>query len=244
MGIDALMFVRIKGRDNWLTETETIALSHKAGQCFGADNFFILHQEEKWSGARHAIEIVKPWKSEDECGEYRELDGLVAHQQDGDPVVADEDEQFLNVGLRTRYYGVGYERGDFPFLFLLSEWLEVQIPGGEVWYGGDSSGVLAEHFDATGRRVLLAYFFRVGHAPYEGGFGMGGEKVPCGFCDGAPMNDNGGGRGHGFHSCGGCGYQVISDRKTGAVLRALGPGEDFFAGAAVLAAERGAEAAP
>ena len=69
MGIDALMFVRIKGRDNWLTETETVALSHKAGQCFGADNFFIVHQEEKWSGARHAIEIVKPWKSEDNYGE-------------------------------------------------------------------------------------------------------------------------------------------------------------------------------
>lgn len=81
------------------------------------------------------------------------------YTQDGPYLFADENETFYTVGIWTRYYGPGYERGDLMFLCSLAEWIETNIPDCEVWYGGDSSGVTIELFDEAARRELKEHFY-------------------------------------------------------------------------------------
>lgn len=52
-----------------------------------------------------------------------------------------EDEGELNtveVGSLDRYYGVDYERGNWPHIREMGEWISEHIPG-ELRYGGDSA---------------------------------------------------------------------------------------------------------
>ena len=222
MGVDAEMFIKIKGRDNWLTEQKIISLAYDVGECFGSDRFWIW--ENGWSTSR-AIELVAPHDGKDE---HPELTGKVVYLQDGDPIFAEEDEQFVRVYPATRYYGREYERGDLPFLLILAEWLERKIPQGELWYGGDSSGCIAEPFDKEARENLFMHFVKVGHRPYNTFFGEGLPRAICEFCGGIPMMNNGGGQGYLFNTCNGCGNKAIIDRRTGEMKRKLERHGNFF----------------
>lgn len=64
-----------------------------------------------------------------------------------------------------RYYGEGYERGPFPQIYMLAEWLERNIPGAAVWYGGDTSAFPAP-WPAEERERFKAFFCEHGHADY------------------------------------------------------------------------------
>lgn len=77
--------------------------------------------------------------------------------QDGPPIRPKPGETFVEVHLVCRYFGLGYPRGPMPLIAAVAEWLEKNIPGGEVWYGGDSSGALAEPLTKELREELLAY---------------------------------------------------------------------------------------
>ena len=88
------------------------------------------------------------------------------YEQDGPDIKPEEGEAFIRVMPVTRYYGVGYERGDILFLINLAEWLELRFAPCEVWYGGDSMGICAEHFTKAERGKIKAHFFRVAHEPY------------------------------------------------------------------------------
>ena len=58
------------------------------------------------------------------------------------------------VTLQARVYRWGFdERGDILTYCAVAEWLETHIPDAEVWYGGDSSSVLAAPFGETERRA-------------------------------------------------------------------------------------------
>lgn len=46
------------------------------------------------------------------------------------------------------FYGPGYERGDWPILAAIIEFLRRRIPDSRVWYGDDCSGTVNETTDA------------------------------------------------------------------------------------------------
>ena len=188
MGIDAQMFVRIQ-RD--VTDAEVKRLAWEAGSAFGPDRFWIFKNPDYQRPAMHKIAV---------------------YEQDGPDIVPGPGETFVKVQPATRYYGEGYERGDLPFLIMLAEWLEARVPDCEVWYGGDSSGVLAEKFDRQARDKLWQHFVNVNHQPYVGGFAMRGGMAPlCSWCD-EPMAEcgwNQRGPGSSLHRCTGCGESVV-----------------------------------
>lgn len=142
MGIDAKMFVKI--RDRQLTDQDIQGWLPRLCGAFGTDSFWIDPNR------RHALQLV------DQVGQ---------DSNEEPEILPRPNEQFVQVSLMGRYYGVGYERGDYPFYRNLGEWLEINLQG-EVWYGGDSSGVLFRRFDAEYRDVLWRHFCRVGHDPY------------------------------------------------------------------------------
>lgn len=218
MGVDAQMLVRTRTQH---TEKEVRRLAVDLCEAFGPDKFWIgeewpIYAGEKQVGAgRHALQII------------------TTYTQDGDDIEPEPGEQFIEVHIATRYYGPDYERGNLPFIVAVAEWIEHRIPDARIFYGGDSSGICAEPFDKTARAEAFAYFAKVGHRPYTGGFGRyvdAAKDVVCGFCDYA-MHHCGGGGGlnlptsYEFYRCGGCGKQAVR-RASGQVIP-VPKGKDF-----------------
>jgi hypothetical protein len=134
--------------------------------------------------------------------------------QDGAPILASDGEWLLTVSLWTRYYGPDYERGDILTICAIAEWIEANIPGAEVWYGGDSSGVLAKPFHEAERKKMRAHLYGADgrdYYNYRSSFMQkpkGPRPQPCGLCIG-PDNfaEFGWGRGGQYLAvhCAGCG---------------------------------------
>lgn len=205
MGVDAQMLVKTKKPLSW---EEVRRISVQLADCYGTDAFMI---SEDYG---HALEIVD---------EY---------YQDGDTVVPSDGEQFIEVRLWGRYYGVGYERGPLMEYISIAQWLEIVIPDCVVLYGGDSSGICAEPFDAAAREKLFRHFIEVGHSAYHGFFG---EGPGCDFCLGKAMSNHGGSSRYDFYSCHGCGKHVIAVK--GGEFHVLDRYEDFHNGSQRLQAE-------
>ena len=73
----------------------------------------------------------------------------------------------LQVELSSPYYGPGYERGSWPEIAAVLEFLRRRLPGGRVWYGNDGGDwvreVTIESLDA-----LWDHWARNGSRPYYG----------------------------------------------------------------------------
>lgn len=163
---------------------------------------------------RLAIEPTYSYSDEDH--EVLGLPGSRYHQ-DGPTIEATTDECLLRVSLWTRYYGIDYERGDILTICAVAEWLEVNLAGCEVWYGGDSSGICAEPFTDSKRRDLRRHLYGTKGRDY---FAAISDHEPfakppaCGLCPGNRYR----GRRYGFgrnntwasFSCAGCGSNVES----------------------------------
>ena len=208
MGVDAEMIVRISGKENWLTDAEVRKLAYELSSSVGADKFFITQKGEfDWyPNGRHALEIQGPLKKRDaEDYERPDLIGKIVRFQDGDPIIGSDDEQFINVQLFGRYYGAGYERGDWPSIYATIEWLRINIPQGSIWYGGDSSGICMQEMTRQETDDLMRYWAKNGRRPYvhyRGGYGTG-INLTCPHCD-VEMADSGGSRDYTFLWCDGC----------------------------------------
>jgi len=115
----------------------------------------------------------------------------------------------LEVFLSGRYYGEGYERGDVFRYIAIAEFMEHALPGCSVYYGGDSSGVVAELFGATEREQLKQYAFENGHDPYTRAFTKSDWTTTpvCKLCK-IPMRQYGFGKDYATFSCAGCGHSV------------------------------------
>lgn len=130
--------------------------------------------------------------------------------QDADPVYAEPGEWLLKLSLWTRYYGVGYERGDILTLCSIAEWIEANMQPCEVWYGGDSSGVELAPFGDPARRELRQHLYSQQGRNYFQSWGTPPKVMPpkCGLCVpdecrqqyGSGMNGN-----YAAVSCAGCG---------------------------------------
>lgn len=204
MGIDAEILVKHKGQK--LTEAEVRRLAYRLASTIGPDHFMIDFGKHGW----HALNIIQPLEADDG---YPELLGKVAYCQDGPPVLAEPGEQFLRCYLSTRYYGQVYERGDWQTIRSVIEWLWMNIEGCEVWYGGDSSGVLVELVTQDWLKAMNEHWLRQGRGPYLNGFGSFREqndpRPVCPCCD-EPLRSNGGGGGQTFWFCSGCAQVAVT----------------------------------
>lgn len=214
MGIDAKILVRNKRAP--LDERQIRALAGRMCSVIGSEHFFIIKSASDHSSPRHALSLVET-KAELEAAygveaeiSHVEPDRQV-YLQDGPWIVGEPDEQLIQAHLWSRWYGVGYERGTWPVIRATIEFLEANLDGCEVWYGGDSSGVLAQRYDAAARELLNRHYLLHGHEPYRSGFsvlGPGAAQV-CDFCAGRPMNNVGRGQDRAFWECDGCGEKRI-----------------------------------
>ena len=189
MGIDAQMLIRTREP---VSPEQVLKTAYKMCSAFWTDSFWISRDSVPM---RHALAIVD---------EYL---------QDGDSIFPEDGETLIEVYLFGRYYGKGYERGDLPFYIQVAEFLEYHIPGAKVYYGGDSSGVLAYPFGKQERAELWQHFLEVGHMPYvnEGWFNREPDKKPiCDLCR-EPMVQNMAGANRRGYICTGCNYSLRTD---------------------------------
>jgi len=220
MGVDAEMFIRIRGKDR-LTESQVRRLSYEIGTAFDTDFFFTMNPlQGLFNEERRALEIMQPIPAEEveDYGLEPQHAGKVVWAQDGDPIVAEDDEQFIRVNLYGSYYGPGYERGDWPKLRACIFWLSARIPQGRVWYGGDSGGCCVEPADATFLAKLDMHWALHARRPYvrykSDLSAIFGKKptdsiVPpiCNLCT-EPMAGCGGSSSYSFFWCDGCGLKA------------------------------------
>lgn len=83
------------------------------------------------------------------------------------------------VQLFGRYYGPGYERGDWPNLYAILRWLQLNLPeNSSIWYGGDSDDaptLVTEDFLTE----MWTHWAAVGGVPYYGHFDRGATTPLC-----------------------------------------------------------------
>jgi hypothetical protein len=179
----------------------------------GAQHFFIT------AGPRpcRAIELTNSrYPLDDDSDvppEYR-APGL-AWTQDGNPICARPGETFLKVNLWTRYYGPGYERGDILTICAVAEWCELNLQPCEIWYGGDSSGVLAKPFGAAERTAMRTHLYSKSGRDYFSHYQRAGSfptPAPCALCVPGEnrFNRHGWGNNYVAVNCGGCGREFES----------------------------------
>lgn len=244
MGIDARMMIRTARS---YTEVELRQISGAMCAAIGKDKFFIMkpapngafsaeYLAEHYGSAqgRHTLTIEREtvaqyleenreWLEPHEIKALESADPSAAvYGQDGPPMIANPGEQFINVHLWTRYYGKGYERGSWPTIRGVAEYLEHAFPGATVYYGGDSSGVCATPFDEAARKELNDHYLTFGHSPYRGYRAPwdGGKSYPtCDFCGGREMNNIGGRGGDDHYQCDGCGDEVVIGVVKGSQVR-------------------------
>lgn len=240
MGVDANMLARIKGKENWITEDEAVDLSYRLGVTFGHDSFWIFQEPVFMDNPQHALTIVKPYEDEypDE-GYYSDYIGKVIYIPESEPIVADEDEQFVEVHIKSRYYGHDYERGNMMLIINVAEWLEYMLPVVEIWYGGDSSSFPLKPFNSMIRAGMKIYCFEVGNEPYNAGFNRFEKNIPnCDFCNHKRMINYGGGGEFSLYECMGCGKRVIYDGLNKDIARVLRPNEKFSEALSIVRNER------
>lgn len=234
MGVDAEMFVRIKGRSNWLRDEHELAAAYELASTVGAEHFFVMFGDDGKLSGHHALSIMRPIKDPTDAEDYGlgpAVVGKVVWTQDGDEIIADDDEQFVRIHLWSRYYGPTYARGNWPVIRLTIEWLQMRFPGAEVWYGGDSSGICAEPMTAERVKEFNYFSLESGRKTYQRAFtslGTDGRPPTCPACL-VETNNCGGGQDAGYFYCDGCDQKFIKERR-GNRVHLLGRHQEFFAG--------------
>lgn len=135
---------------------------------------------------------------------------------DCEPMIKLKSDGMYDIPILHRYYGQGYERGPILTFINIAEWLEACVPELEcIYYGGDSSNELGK-FNSEERDILKAHFYKVGHLPYQLGFGDEVQVTVCPRCNEHPViNSWGGSTVGGF--CYGCNNHVTIKPNTTAI---------------------------
>jgi hypothetical protein len=211
MGVDARILIKITKPESWLNPTSLRQLSARLTNVIGPEYFFLRPEED-----RHALSFVldetAKWatKYPDDYPNFSP-EGPAIWSQDGDDIVAEPNEQFIEVHVGGRYYGESYARGDWKSLSWIMMWCVYNIPDSEVWYGGDSSGICAEHMTSRRMNKMTKYYLTEGNDSY---WMNSKSQYPCEFCGVGCVNSGGGG-GIGFWHCDSCGTQWVTHDPSG-----------------------------
>lgn len=185
MGIDAKILVKAKRP---YSERELRQLACRLMDAVGSHHF--SHGENYRGQTISALEIVEEFT------------------QDGDSIFPAPGETFITVNWWARYYGIGYERGPWPIIRAICEWLGHNA--GEVWYGGDSSGVCAEPYLSL-RDEIDAHWLAKGSFPYHSnGVNLKTAGPECPLCM-TPTWKCGWGPGGDMFRCHGCNRTYYPD---------------------------------
>ena len=186
MGVDVEMYVKTKTK---LSDDKVLDLAFRLAAAFGPEYFWMEREGDR---KHHCLSIIK--RKKDLFYYIGDIEGY----------------QILRVYLSGRYYGELYERGYFPLYRNVAEWLEYNIPGCEIWYGGDTGADL-KHFNNEMRQELWKYYCKNANLPYVGFFDAAlsdNDKRPiCDLCQ-KPMIRNGFGPNYAKYYCAGCDYEV------------------------------------
>ena len=200
MGVDACILVKITDPKSWLQYDQLRKLSAQMTATIGPEHFFLDAERN-----RHALEFLLDYN--ERYGICRK-DGRLAYAQDGRNIIAKPNEQFITVNLMSRYYGKSYARGDWPTIHHTILWLQKNISDCEVWYGGDSSGIVARKMTAKRLKEFTEYFCSSGHSTYNRYWAKSGV---CQFCQ-VPVTNCGGGGSETFFNCNSCGSEWVVTR--------------------------------
>lgn len=186
MGIDAQMYLDVP----YEVDREQVGRwAWNLAEAVGAEKFFIVLGDDE---------------------PHLAISKIDTYYQDGPEIKAEPGHTLLEVHLWGRYYGEGYERGNLWTYISVAEWIERNIQGAIIYYGGDSSGVCAEPFDKAAREALILHWATRGHRPYREGFDDGqreaSEPKKCGL---GPCKwvRNGWGQDYAAFFCAGCGQR-------------------------------------
>lgn len=218
MGIDARMYVIT---DYQFTDEELQLWNYRIGAVLGVHSKSGPIWVTREYGGRRALERSDTLPSYYDNEEQAREEGWVPdtiqqdHIDNSLDVHAASNERMLKVSLFTRYYGIGYERGDLIGLIATAEWLERNIPNARVYYGGDSSGVIIDPWTKEKREELLAHWAQMGHEPYNSAFDNDHgstrmERPICDFC-GVPTMRFGWGGNYAAFGCAGCGLSIVTE---------------------------------
>ena len=188
MGVDAVIRVVV---NDPLDAVAMRQVSADLVEAFGERHFWLWRPGEydAYPDGRHAINAVEP--------------------DDGDFGLSGA--QVLDVNVSSRYYGPGYERGNWPLIDGVCQWLGLRLPAAQVFYGGDSGSELAL-VTPEFREFMWRHFTAVGHTPYREMFTYEVGKRCCAFCADRPMEHYGFGGGglYAAWRCGGCGLDEVT----------------------------------
>jgi hypothetical protein len=210
MAIDAMMFVWVRGRENWLDRAKLRRLSYLLASTTSFEDFLI---RARLPGAKlddgHVLELCERDEEDRPVWIF------------GDPeIVGARDDQFVKVNLTARYYDETYALGDWPKIRWVSEWLEHHFPGSEIFYGGDSGGRFMHLLTPERREQINTYFLEHGRREALRQIGSGFERrkiaAPvCEVCGVTPWVSGGGVRPGPeivYFTCDGCGQQWVATR--------------------------------
>ncbi len=184
MGIDSEMLIRTKTK---ITNKQITEYAWRLAHAIGSTNFYI------WDGQRSLTKVKE-------------------FEQDGPTLFPLEDEVFMRCVPATRYYGIDYGRGNIWLIISIAEWCERNISNVEVWYGGDSSGVVVRPFGSIERQNIIKHWSRSGNTYANDISGFDNEDWGhpfCVFCD-HYMHRFGFGDVYAMYICQGCGQKVCT----------------------------------
>lgn len=199
MGVDAEMFVRVPRA---LTAADVWAESIRIAKAFGAHSFFV-RRPSTWTDSQGIKHVVAGHHAMSIVGSF---------EQDGPTIFPDAGETFVRVHLYGRFYGIGYERGDLVNILGIARWLRTAFSSCSIWYGGDSSGEVAQELNDNYERQLWDHFFGASGRAY---FDFRKEaRLKCDFCK-VDCNEIGGGGDRTFFYCSSCGqhWNVYSNGR-------------------------------
>jgi hypothetical protein len=199
MGVDSIMIIRVPRP---LTDDEVKREAVKAQIALGNNGVLAVDSPGKYTWrpeGRHCLSII--------------------HGEANENIERRPDETLIDVGLRTRYYGVGYERGDLVSILAVARWFRIAFAPCEIWYGGDNGTV--EQLDEVRENDLWVHFMSDAGRAYFSRPPRDGNAIHCTFCDvdAGVFMFSGNESGHVCPSCGqhwrqyGNGRHVLADDK-------------------------------
>ena len=126
----------------------------------------------------------------------------------------DDCNECWNLNSFMRYYGVGYERGDWPVISALVRYVIKAVgDGGDVYYFGDSHGGIngLEPTTLASLDEIDDHWVKVGHKPYL----VLEDKRPCPDCNEPMWRSGWAGEKGEMYSCCMCEYSDWDKERTG-----------------------------